>query len=80
MPNIGNLLLNQCNPQLCYRENLVTLHKPSSEGFLLAKYWRTHMATPKKKRLIELMIEASVKWPDGAEYAAQDKKNNMVHF
>ena len=23
------------------------------------------MATPKKKHLIELMIEAGVKWPDG---------------
>ena len=31
------------------------------------------MATPKKKHLIELMIEAGVKWPEGAEYAAQDK-------
>ncbi|MGL4756640.1 MAG: hypothetical protein ACRCXB_30165 [Aeromonadaceae bacterium] len=31
------------------------------------------MTTPKKKHLIELMIEAGVKWPDGAEYAAQDK-------
>ena len=31
------------------------------------------MATPKKKHLIELMIEAGVKWPDCAEYAAQDK-------
>jgi len=31
------------------------------------------MATPKKKHLIELMLEAGVKWPDGAEYAAQDK-------
>ena len=38
------------------------------------------MATPKKKHLIELMIEAGVKWPVGAEYAAQDKKNNKVHF
>lgn len=38
------------------------------------------MATPKKKHLIELMIEAGVKWPKGAEYAAQDKKDNMVHF
>ena len=38
------------------------------------------MATPKKKHLIELMIEAGVKWPEGAEYAAQDKKNNKVHF
>ena len=36
--------------------------------------------TPKKKHLIELMIEAGVKWPDGAEYAAQDKKGNMVQF
>lgn len=38
------------------------------------------MATPKKKHLIELMIEASVKWPDSAEYAAQDKKDNCVQF
>ena len=38
------------------------------------------MATPKKKHLIELMIEAGVKWPEGAEYAAQDKKDNRVHF
>ena len=38
------------------------------------------MATPKKKHLIELMIEADVKWPEGAEYAAQDKKDNRVHF
>ena len=38
------------------------------------------MTTPKKKHLIELMIEAGVKWPDGAEYAAQDKKDNRVHF
>ena len=38
------------------------------------------MATPKKKHLIELMIESKVKWPDGAEYAAQDKKDNRVHF
>ena len=58
----------------------MTLHKPSSEGFLLAKYWKTHMATPKKKHLIELMIEASVKWPDGAEYAAQDKDYFIIHF
>lgn len=34
------------------------------------------MATPKKKHLIELMIEAGVKWPDGAEYAAQDKNQD----
>ena len=38
------------------------------------------MATPKKKHLIELMIEAGVKWPEGAEYAAQDKKDNWVQF
>ena len=38
------------------------------------------MATPKKKHLIELMIEAGVKWPDGAEYAAQDKYDNTVYF
>lgn len=31
------------------------------------------MATPKKKHLIELMIDAGVKWQEGAEYAAQDK-------
>ena len=38
------------------------------------------MVTPKKKHLIELMIEAGVKWPDGAEYAAQDKRFNKVNF
>ena len=38
------------------------------------------MATPKKKHLIELMIEAGVKWPEGAEYAAQDKVDLMLHF
>ena len=38
------------------------------------------MATPKKKHLIELMIEAGVKWPDGAEYAAQDKRGLKVNF
>ena len=38
------------------------------------------MATPKKKHLIELMIEADVKWPDGAKYAAQDKCDNQVYF
>ena len=38
------------------------------------------MATPKKKHLIELMIEAGVKWPEGAEYAAQDKRLNKVNF
>ena len=36
--------------------------------------------TAKKKHLIELMIEAGVKWPEGAEYAAQDKSDKMVHF
>ena len=38
------------------------------------------MATPKKKHLIELMIEAGVNWPDGAEYAAQDRHNLKVNF
>ena len=38
------------------------------------------MATPKKKHLIELMIEAGVKWPEGAEFAAQDKCDNQVYF
>ena len=38
------------------------------------------MATPKKKHLIELMIEAGVKWPDGAEYAVQDERNLYVWF
>ena len=38
------------------------------------------MATPKKKHLIELMIEAGINWPKGAEYAAQDKKDNWVQF
>lgn len=38
------------------------------------------MATPKKKHLIELMIEAGVKWPEGAEYAAQDKDTMRVRF
>lgn len=38
------------------------------------------MTTPKKKHLIELMIEAGVKWPVGAEYAAQDKRDLYVWF
>ena len=38
------------------------------------------MATPKKKHLIELMIEAGVKWPEGVEDAAQDKSTKEVHF
>ena len=38
------------------------------------------MATPKKKHLIELMIEANVKWPENAKYAAQDKDNLCVRF
>ena len=38
------------------------------------------MATPKKKHLIELMIEADVKWPDGAKYAAQDNRDLYVWF
>ena len=36
--------------------------------------------TAKKKHLIELMIEVGVKWPEGAEYAAQDKDDKRVHF
>ena len=36
--------------------------------------------TAKKKHLIELMIEAGVKWPDSAEYAAQDRHNLKVNF
>ena len=36
--------------------------------------------TTKKKHLIELMIEAGVKWPDGAEYTAQDKYDLNVNF
>ena len=38
------------------------------------------MATPKKKHLIELMIEAGVKWPEGAKYAAQDNDRLCVRF
>ena len=38
------------------------------------------MATPKKKHLIELMIEAGVKWPEDAKYAAQDKDTMHVRF
>ena len=38
------------------------------------------MATPKKKHLIELMIEAGVKWPENAKYAAQDKDKLCVRF
>ena len=38
------------------------------------------MATPKKKHLIELMIKAGVKWPDGAEYAAQDKDEWLAFY
>lgn len=38
------------------------------------------MATPKKKHLIELLIEADIKWPDGAEYAAQDRRDLYVWF
>ena len=38
------------------------------------------MATPKKKHLIELMIEAGVKWQEGAEYAAQDKRDGKLYF
>ena len=38
------------------------------------------MVTPKKKHLIELMVEAGIQWPEGAEYAAQSKCDNKVHF
>ena len=38
------------------------------------------MATPKNKHLIELMIEAGVKWPKGAEYAAQDKDEWLAFY
>lgn len=38
------------------------------------------MATPKKKHLIELMIEAGVNWPEGAEFAAQDKSDKKLSF
>ena len=38
------------------------------------------MAAPKEKHLIELMIEAGVKWPEGAEHAAQDKKTDDLCF
>ena len=38
------------------------------------------METPRKKHLIELMIEAGVKWPEGAEYAAQDKFDKRLSF
>ena len=38
------------------------------------------MATPKKKHLIELMIEAGITWPEGAKYAAQDKDSLQVRF
>ena len=33
-----------------------------------------------KKTLLELMVEAGVKWPEGAEYAAQDKRDSRVNF
>ena len=33
-----------------------------------------------KKTLIELMLEANVKWPEGAEFAAQDKDYLNVDF
>ena len=36
--------------------------------------------TAKKKHLIELMIEAGVKWPEDAEYAAQDRYDKRIHF
>ena len=36
--------------------------------------------TAKKKHLIELMIEAGVKWPECAEYAAQDKDSWLSFY
>lgn len=38
------------------------------------------MAIPKKKHLIDLMIEAGVNWPEGAKYAAQNKDTMRVRF
>lgn len=38
------------------------------------------MATPKKKHLVELMIEEGIEWHKGAEYAAQDKRDGKVYF
>ena len=38
------------------------------------------MATPRKKHLLDLMIEAGVKWPEGAEYAAQDKDEWLAFY
>lgn len=31
-----------------------------------------------KKQLIDMMIEAGVKWPKGAEYAAQDAEQRQI--
>lgn len=36
--------------------------------------------TTKKKHLIELMIEAGVKWPEGAEYAVQDADSVLAFY
>ena len=33
-----------------------------------------------KKPLIQLMKEAGLEWPAEANFAAQDKRNNEVHF
>ena len=33
-----------------------------------------------KKTLLELMVEAGIQWPEGAEYAAQDKDTMRVRF
>ena len=33
-----------------------------------------------KKPLIQLMKEAGLGWPEGANYAAQDKKDNKIVF
>lgn len=32
------------------------------------------------KTLIELMLEANVEWPEGAEFAAQDSDDNRVYY
>ena len=36
--------------------------------------------TTQKKTLLELMLQAGIQWPEGAEYAAQDKDTMRVRF
>ena len=36
--------------------------------------------TTKKKTLLELMAEAGIQWPEGAEYAAQDNDDMKLYF